>query len=211
MTITYHASGEITEIRGVILAFLKKQKALFPNYKVIDIGGGANAWADEYVDSYVDICEFNTDKKLFVGNICESKIWSEIANEVSKYDFSICTHVFEDIRDPSFVAKGLMTISKAGFISMPNKHTEMSNIESPAYLGYCHHCHHRWIFDICNGSNSPYLRGIAKFPIVNYWNTAQNPLIKFIHLLGKHRLGEKINRRIGFIPGLGGLDWFYPN
>jgi 2-polyprenyl-3-methyl-5-hydroxy-6-metoxy-1,4-benzoquinol methylase len=76
---------------------------------------------------------------LFVGNICEPQIWNQVAESIEKFDFSICTHVFEDVRDPLFVAKGLMTISKAGFISMPNKHTEFWNIESPAYLGYCHH------------------------------------------------------------------------
>lgn len=206
MPIKYHQSNEMSIVRNNILKFLEQQKSEFSNYKVIDVGGASNSWADNYVDAYVDIQKFDTDKMLFIGDICQTKIWDEIVSTHGKFDFSICTHVLEDVRDPLFVAQGLMKISKAGFISMPNKHTELSNIESPFYLGYCHH---RWIYSIQDNPDlkEKCLIAMAKLPIVNYWNKAINPLISLVHLTGNHHLLAKVNRRLGLSPGGAGLSW----
>ena len=48
---------------------VRRNKAADPNYTVIDIGGRFNPWADELVDVYVDIYPFETDKKLYVGDV----------------------------------------------------------------------------------------------------------------------------------------------
>jgi hypothetical protein len=205
MPIRYCESNEMSIVRSNIVKFLEQQKAEYPDYKVIDVGGASNSWADQYVDAYVDIQNFNTDKIVFTGDICQPAIWDEIY-DYGKFDFSICTHVLEDVRDPLFVAQGLMKISKAGFISMPNKHTELSNIESPFFLGYCHH---RWIYSIQDSSelNEKHLVAMAKLPVINYWNKAINPLVRLIHLAGSNSFISKLNRRFGFTPAVAGIFW----
>ncbi len=154
MPITYCSNG--LRERERIKAFLREQKQLNPAYKVIDIGGHANPWCDEFVDAYVDILPHPT-KTTFVGDINEPEVWARIG--ATQWDFSICTHTLEDIRDPKVVIGYLQRVSRAGFISMPNKHTELANIESPQYVGYCHH---RWIFQI---SPEGKLRALAKLGI----------------------------------------------
>ena len=119
-----HKSDE--NIREQVISYLEKKKNNNPDYRVIDVGGAKNPWCDKYVDAYIDINRFETSKKMFIGDINEDKVW-EVA-EPFQYDFSICTHTLEDIRSPDFVISRLLSISKAGFISMPNKHTELSCI-----------------------------------------------------------------------------------
>lgn len=115
-------------IREQVIRYLKDKKNHNPGYRVIDVGGRRNSWCNEYVDAYVDIQPFKTSKKLFVGNINEVEVWNEIRK--FQFDFSICTHTLEDIRRPDFGISNLISVSKAGFIATPNKHTELSCIES---------------------------------------------------------------------------------
>lgn len=146
--------------REVAKDYIKKQKQVNPNYKVIDIGGAANPWCDELVNAYIDIIEVE-GKKTFSGDIYSNELWEKIKKE--KYDFCICTHMLEDIRDPAFIINKINENFSAGFISVPNKHTELSNIENPAFLGYCHH---RWIFTIVEDK----LKALAKMPVVEVFN-----------------------------------------
>lgn len=61
------------------------------------------------------------------------------------FDFSICSHVLEDIRDPVFVCSELMRVSKAGYIETPSRLVEQTmGVESETYPGYCHH---RWLVE----------------------------------------------------------------
>ena len=186
MAITHYANELRASTRPEVLDFLEQQKRRHPGFRVIDVGGGADVWADRYTDAYVDVNRFDTNKRLFCGDICEPGVWNEIEQACGQYDFSICTHVLEDVRDPLFVARGLMQISKAGFVSMPSKHTEFMNIESRMFLGYCHH---RWIYTVRDDSANedatfspaPQLHAIAKFPIVQGWNRGfHSPLAKLV-------------------------------
>lgn len=189
------ASGDHS-IRPSVIDYLKNKKKNNPSYKVIDIAGAANPWCDDWVDAYVDIKPVKTGKRVFRGNLLQPDTWTTLS-EAEKWDFSICTHVLEDVRSPQYVIEGLLSISSAGFIAMPNKHTEFSHIESRAFLGYCHH---RWIFTIANGR----LLMIAKFPIVNYFSK-QNSILRFL----RKRPFSGIQRKLGLYrydygPG---LDW----
>ena len=158
MPITYKSNGQLN--REIVKDYLRDKKAANPNFKVMDIGGVVNPWCDEFVDAYADI-KPREGKKIYVGDINEEQIWEDIASE--HWDFCICTHLLEDIRDPKFVIEKIQRHFSAGFISMPNKHTEFSNIQSKYYVGYCHH---RWIFQITLENK---LRAIAKFPITSYF------------------------------------------
>jgi len=39
-----------------------------------------------------------------------------------------CTHTLEDVRDPEIAIREMQRIGKSGFISVPNRHTELSNL-----------------------------------------------------------------------------------
>jgi len=159
MPIIYSSNGTIN--RDLIKDYIRTKKKENPDFKVLDVGGTANPWCDDLVDGYVDIVPHDS-KKVYMGDINSEKVWKEIGRE--KWDFCICTHTLEDIRDPKFVIDRIQSSFQSGFISIPNKHTEFSNVESKHYLGYCHH---RWIFQITSDGR---FRAIAKMPIVNLFN-----------------------------------------
>lgn len=61
------------------------------------------------------------------------------------FDFVICSHVLEDIRDPVFVCSELKRVGRAGYIETPSRVIEQTmGIESESYPGYCHH---RWLIE----------------------------------------------------------------
>jgi hypothetical protein len=133
---TYH------NCRAEILSFLKRTKAKRPDFRVIDVGGAAGTWCNEVVDAYLDIRKVETSKPTHIGDICLESTWASIPEKA--FDFSICTHVLEDIRDPLTAIRGLQRISRAGFVATPTKWRELSPIEDGLWLG---NYHHRWIFD----------------------------------------------------------------
>jgi hypothetical protein len=204
MPIVHAELARNDEVRARVLADLLARKRQEPGFSVLDVGGGANAWADRAVDAYVDIVPFATDRELFLGDVCQPAVWDEVAAAVERrgrrFDFSICTHVFEDVRDPLFVARQLERVSAAGFVSMPTKHSELSHVESGAYLGYCHH---RWVFTVRDET----LVAVAKLPVVEYFNSRRRPLRKLLHLLGRSPLLAKAERRLGVFPAGPGVDW----
>lgn len=129
-------------VRPRIVELLKSKKAAQPRYRVIDVGAAASNWCDEAVDAYLDINRFPTQKTLFIGDICTEATWAQIPEK--SFDFAICTHVLEDLRDPMTAIRGLQRIAQAGFIATPTKWNEFSVFEDDLWLG---NYHHRWIFD----------------------------------------------------------------
>jgi SAM-dependent methyltransferase len=63
------------------------------------------------------------------------------------FDFSICSHTLEDIRDPIWVLSEIARVSKAGYIETPSKQMERSKVESNYFSGYYHH---RWLIELNN-------------------------------------------------------------
>lgn len=63
-----------------------------------------------------------------------------------QFDFVICSHTLEDIRDPVAVCRELNRVAKAGYIEVPSRIVESTRgVERPFYCGYYHH---RWLCDI---------------------------------------------------------------
>ena len=181
MAIIYKSNG--IKDRNVVIEHLRKKKKEIPDFKVLDIGGIFNPWCEEFVDAYVDVID-DKDKNVILGDINNESTWEKIQS--TNWDFVICTHTLEDIRDPSFVIEKINCTFNSGFISMPNKHTELSRIESRKYLGFCHH---RWIFQI---NENDELRAISKFHII-YQLQRKNILEKLY--LGLKYLNRKYIRR----------------
>jgi methyltransferase family protein len=70
------------------------------------------------------------------------------------FDFAFCSHLLEDVRDPVFVCRELMRVSKAGYIETPSRLREIYHPKSgylwrrvlgrPTRVGYGHH---RWFVE----------------------------------------------------------------
>jgi hypothetical protein len=126
--------------------------------KVIDVGGGAAPFPR--ADYVIDAMPFeklgagsdgNIHQRLGVQprysadrwiqtDLCARRPWPI---EDKAFDFAICSHLLEDIRDPIWVCSELRRIARAGYIEVPSRVVEQSKgIENPRHAGYYHH---RWL------------------------------------------------------------------
>jgi hypothetical protein len=125
---------------------------------VVDVGGGAAPFprADYVIDAmpYEKLgagSDGNIHKKLGISprysvdrwiqtDLCDRRPWP-VADKA--FDFAICSHLLEDIRDPIWVCSELRRIAKAGYIEVPSRVVEQSKgVENPRHAGYYHH---RWL------------------------------------------------------------------
>ena len=76
-------------------------------------------------------------------DICASEPWPFADKQ---FDFVICSHTLEDIRDPLRVCSELTRVGKAGYIEVPSRAFESTRgVERPNTAGLSHH---RWLIDI---------------------------------------------------------------
>ena len=150
MPITRHFLSNMSR-DGVIQYILENKRN--KQFRVIDVGGSATGWSSPYIDALVDMNPSQTNNIMhFYGDINKDAVWNSVREYViknGKFDFCICTHTLEDIRDPAHVCDQMQSIANEGYIAVPSKHREFSRFEhgSRGYRGYIHH---RWIYDICN-------------------------------------------------------------
>lgn len=124
--------------------------------KVLDVGGASGPFkrANTIID-YVPyesinksqakgLGEFKLTKESYVSHdICAREPWPFKDKE---FDFSICSHVLEDIRDPLWVCSEIIRVSKAGYLEIPSRLYETTfNLEVKGLAGASHH---RWIIDL---------------------------------------------------------------
>jgi hypothetical protein len=169
MPITLATITDRETVRSNLVGELLDRKAANPGYRVIDIGGRHNPWADAAVDAYLDVFEFETDKKLYVGDIQDERTWRTLEAD-GPFDFAIISHVLEDVRYPMTALDWLPRIAHGGFLGLPNRHSEFSNNNSGYWLGRSHHA---WIFTVQQLDDGPVLRAIPKLPCVEYFNHAR--------------------------------------
>lgn len=125
---------------------------------VVDVGGGAAPFprADYVVDAMpyeklgggsdgdihksLGITPRYSADRWIQTDLCDRRPWP-IADKA--FDFAICSHLLEDIRDPIWVCSELRRIAKAGYIEVPSRVVEQSKgVENPRHAGYYHH---RWL------------------------------------------------------------------
>jgi len=124
--------------------------------RVLDIGGAEDVFprANAVVDAVPfarrkrqmlrELPEQFDESSWFVGDICDSKVWSEIPDK--SFDFVLCSHTLEDIRDPIFVCKQMVRVGHAGYIETPSRFRECAKANADDdEAGWNHH---RWIVDI---------------------------------------------------------------
>jgi hypothetical protein len=126
--------------------------------KVVDVGGGAAPFPR--ADYVIDALPFeaagagshgNIDRTLGLPprydrqrwvqlDLCDRRPWPF---PDKAFDFAICSHLLEDVRDPIWICSELRRIAKAGYIEVPSRVEEQSKgVENPRHAGYYHH---RWL------------------------------------------------------------------
>jgi hypothetical protein len=75
-------------------------------------------------------------------DICAREPWPFADRQ---FDFSVCSHTLEDVRDPVFVCSELIRVSKAGYIEVPSRLEEQSYGFQGPWVGWGHH---HWLIDL---------------------------------------------------------------
>jgi len=133
-----------------ILAAIKDQDV------VLDIGG----WARPFnrANYILDLSPFET-RGMFgsqgpINEHFNSETWivRDICDRAPYpfpdkfFDFVICSHTLEDIRDPIWVCSEIVRIGKRGYIEVPSLVSELAfGMENSHYAG---RNHHRWLIEI---------------------------------------------------------------
>jgi hypothetical protein len=124
---------------------------------VLDVGGWADP--DPRADYVLDIGSFETRyayalqgqeiaprRERFSAetwiqrDVCDGEPWPFADDE---FDFVLCTHTLEDLRDPIRVCAEMARVGRAGYLETPPAAVELTKgIESPLWCGWKHH---RWL------------------------------------------------------------------
>lgn len=128
--------------------------------KILDVGGAIKTY--EKATHIIDLVSKpeGCKREYIKFDVCSGK-WPF---EDKEFDFVYCSNLLEDVRDPIFVCKEMMRVSKAGRVIVPSVLTECtigvdSWHNSNNYAGYCHH---RWLCNSYEGG----LQFIPKWDIV---------------------------------------------
>ena len=139
----------------------KLLESIRPEDKVLEIGG----WADpfERADWVMDLMPFETrglyersgwtenehrgperfsEERWVQRDICDREPFP-FADE--EFDFVICSHTLEDIRDPIWVCSEMARIARAGYVETPSLLEELSYGFQGPLAGWGHH---RWLVEI---------------------------------------------------------------
>jgi hypothetical protein len=127
---------------------------LSPAMLVLDVGG----WASPLprADWVIDLMPFETrglydrvpgperfsSETWLQRDICDREPWPFADDH---FDFVVCSHTLEDLRDPVWVCQEIVRVGRAGYVEVPSRLEEQSwGFEGP-WTGWSHH---RWLCDI---------------------------------------------------------------
>lgn len=126
---------------------------------VLDVGGGARPLprADWVIDAigYEQRGQlgWNGDRttERFDSNtwiqrdVCDRERWPFSDRQ---FDFAVCSHTLEDVRDPVWVCVELQRVARTGYIEVPSLREELTyGIQGP-WVGWGHH---RWLVIVDSG------------------------------------------------------------
>jgi len=83
-----------------------------------------------------------TAETWVVRDICSHEPWPFTDDQ---FDFAICSHTLEDVRDPVRVCEELQRVAKAGYIEVPSRLEEQTVGINGDWPGWAHH---RWLCDV---------------------------------------------------------------
>ena len=119
---------------------------------LLDVGGWASAFPR--ADWVIDLMPYETrglygdrsrDAERFTADtwvqrdICDHEPWPFADKQ---FDFAICSHTLEDIRDPIWVCAELQRVARAGYVEVPSRLEEQTHGFEGPWTGWSHH---RWI------------------------------------------------------------------
>jgi len=123
---------------------------------VLDVGGASSPFKRaNFIIDVVSYDQINWEQAKGPGEICFNKdsfVQYDICSRTpwpfkdKQFDYSTCSHVLEDIRDPLWVCSELIRVSKSGYIEIPSRQYETTfGLEMAGLAGAAHH---RWIVDL---------------------------------------------------------------
>lgn len=121
-----------------------------PEALVLDVGGAANPFSR--ADWLIDLQPYEARGQLGAGtapgqerfsartwvqrDICDREPWPFSDGQ---FDFAVCAHTLEDVRDPVWVAHELQRVARAGYVEVPTVEEELTyGIQGP-WVGWGHH------------------------------------------------------------------------
>jgi hypothetical protein len=125
---------------------------------VLDAGGWAKPFAR--ADWVIDLMPYETrgayadepagDERFSAEtwverDICTREPWPF---EDAQFDFAICSHTLEDVRDPVWVCSELNRVARAGYIEAPSRLEEQAWGVAGEWVGWSHH---HWLVDVGEG------------------------------------------------------------
>lgn len=127
---------------------------------VLDVGGGARPFPR--ADYVLDLLPYASRGQLgwngergderfgpdswIQRDICAREPWPFADHQ---FDFAVCAHTLEDVRDPIWVTAELQRVARAGYIEVPALVEELTyGIQGP-WVGWGHH---RWLVEVGEGT-----------------------------------------------------------
>jgi hypothetical protein len=139
-------------------ASLEQINAIVPEGAlVLDVGGWASPMAR--ADWVLDLMPYETRglygavdpgserfsaETWVVRDICDRGPWPFTDGQ---FDFAVCSHTLEDVRDPIWVCEELNRVARAGYVETPSRLEEQSRGVAGPFVGWSHH---HWLVDETN-------------------------------------------------------------
>jgi methyltransferase family protein len=127
---------------------------------VLDVGGWAKPLAR--ADWVLDIEAYTTrgrwghdggrEAERFTADtwvqrdLCAREPWPFADDQ---FDFAVCSHTLEDLRDPVWVCSELERVARAGYVEVPAAVEELTWGVNGEWVGWSHH---RWICTVTDGA-----------------------------------------------------------
>lgn len=135
-------------------------RALPDDALVLDVGGWGRPL--DRADWVLDLCPYETrglygyDREAaserfradtwLVRDICDREPWPFADGQ---FDFAVCSHTLEDVRDPVWVCRELQRVARAGYLECPSRLEEQTWGLHGDWVGWSHH---RWLVDVEAGA-----------------------------------------------------------
>lgn len=130
--------------------------ALDDDALVLDVGAGFNPF--ERADWVLDLLSYErrgvygeragaaaerfSEQTWVTRDICDRVPWPF---DDDQFDFVVCSHTLEDVRDPVWVCSELIRVGRAGYVEVPSRLEEQSFGFQGPWVGWGHH---RWLIDV---------------------------------------------------------------
>lgn len=75
-------------------------------------------------------------------DLCEREPWPFPDD---RFDFAVCSHTLEDLRDPVWACSELVRVARAGYVEVPSRLEEQSYGVQGPWVGWGHH---HWLVDV---------------------------------------------------------------